>query len=57
MTKLKFQTIVQFSIDTETNQVEILKKFTTPFGGSQDFKKKAKQPKPMLAQEAEEEWV
>lgn len=53
MTELLFQTLVQFAIDTETGDVKILKKFTTPIKGSQgyNYKKKPKQATEIQEQE------
>ncbi len=40
MVKLIMQSLVQYEIDTETNAVKVLKKFTSPIKGTKQFNKK-----------------
>lgn len=40
MAILTFQSLVQYSVDTDTGDIKVLKKFTTPIKGTQDFKAK-----------------
>lgn len=57
MTKEYFQTIVQFSVDTETKQVDILRHFTMPMRESQTKKRKKKAPTPLVSKTALEEFM
>ena len=43
MTKLLFQSLVQYQIDTDTGNISILKKFTVPIKGAKEFNAKPKQ--------------
>ena len=52
MVKLNYQSIVQYEIDTETNQVKVLKKFVTPMKGAKQFNK----AKPKKVWKKEDRW-
>lgn len=51
------QSIVQYRFDPSNGQTEILKRFTTPIKGSQGNVRKKKAPKPMVSEEASEEFM
>ena len=51
---LYFQSIVQYRINTDTQQVEIVKKFTSPIKGAKEYNKKKVVPKLFKEQETEE---
>jgi len=55
MVVLTFQTIIMFSIDTDTQETKILKRFTSPIKGTQQFKVK-KKVKEQLTTEKEEDF-
>ena len=45
MTKLIFQSLVQYQIDTDTGAISVLKKFTVPIKGAKSYNAKPKQVK------------
>lgn len=55
--KLYFQSIVQYRIDTDTQAVEIVKKFTSPIKGAKEYNKKKPTEQNLTAEELTEEMV
>ena len=52
MTKLRFQSIVQYELDTESGSISILKKFTVPINGAKGYNAK---PVPKVQHDLETE--
>ena len=57
---LYFQTVIQFRVPTDGGKPEVLKRFTSPFKGSQNLTKKAtpkpKKPEPRMLKLEEVEY-
>ena len=51
------QSIVQYRFDPATGAIEIIKRFTSPYGGSQKNIKKKKAPKQMVSEKVDEEYM
>ena len=54
MTKLVFQSLVQYQVDTDTGSISILKKFTVPIKGAKDYNAR---PKKVIQHDLETEDV